>query len=283
MLSYRHGFHAGNFADILKHLVVAKQLAYFCQKPSSILYLDTHSGAGSYSVNNAMANKTCEYQQGTGSIDLNAFGDSIEPYRQVVSEYQQQGLYPGSPAFAQALLREQDQLRLFELHPSDFKTLEKYSRLNNSTKAKVICSQSDGYQGLKALLPSQQKRALVLIDPSYEQKQEYQWVLKNLKQAYQRMPNATFLLWYPVVKRGQIQRLLEQIKSSKIKDAWCYELALEADSDELGMTASGLVAINPAWTLEKELPSLLEQVCRQLNQADENNQASFKVERLTPE
>lgn len=280
MLSYRHGFHAGNFADVLKHLVLSKSLAHLIQKDAAILYLDTHAGAGQYSINSNMATKTGEYQQGIGAIDLNLLDDGIEPYRQLLQQFQQQNLYPGSPAIAQALLRPQDQLRLFELHPQDFQHLKQH----HQSSKHIICSQTDGYQALKALLPAQQKRALVLIDPSYEQKQEYQWVFKALQQAYQRMPNALYLLWYPVVKRGLVQRLFEQIKQSKIRDAWCYELGLQADNNDFGMTASGMIAINPAWTLAAQLPPLLEELCQQLKPANQQqDDCYYRVKRLTEE
>ncbi|PLX62220.1 23S rRNA (adenine(2030)-N(6))-methyltransferase RlmJ [Sedimenticola selenatireducens] len=260
MLSYRHAFHAGNFADVFKHLVLVKSLEYLLQKPGPLLYIDTHAGAGSYPLNNAMSRKTNEYAQGAGALQLQQLPADFAPYGRLVERYGKQGIYPGSPLIAADLLRDQDKLRLFELHPTDYPKLARLFAKDRRVRAE----QSDGHHALKSQLPAAQKRALVLMDPAYEVKREYQTVVDSLLAGYKRMANATYLLWYPVVQRDWIDRLVRQLRTSNMKDIWQFELGLEADNREHGMTASGMIAINPPWVLPRQMADLLPALQRQL-------------------
>lgn len=253
MLSYRHAFHAGNFADVLKHLVLAKTIEYMTQKPTPILYIDTHAGSGRYPLNTAMSLKTGEYAQGAGAITEELSDKAFSPYGEVLNRHLAQGVYPGSPQIAVDLLGPQDQLRLFELHSTDFPLLEKWT----SADRRIKVSQSDGHHALRVLLPAVKGRALILIDPSFEVKQEYQQVITSLEEGYKRMPHATYLLWYPVVQRAQIDRMIQQIQRRPFKDVWQVELCLSPDTADRGMTGSGIIAVNPPWTLPKELEVLL--------------------------
>ncbi|TVO77009.1 23S rRNA (adenine(2030)-N(6))-methyltransferase RlmJ [Sedimenticola selenatireducens] len=275
MLSYRHAFHAGNFADVLKHLVLAKTIEYMTQKPTPILYIDTHAGTGRYPLNNAMSLKTGEYALGAGAIKADLLDPAFSPYGEVLNRHLAKGIYPGSPQIAADLLSPLDQIRLFELHSTDFPLLEKWASADRRIKA----VQSDGHQALRSLLPAVKGRALVLMDPSFEVKQEYQQVISSLEEGYKRMPNATYLLWYPVVQRAQIDKMIQQIQRRPFRDVWQFELCLSPDTADRGMTGSGILAINPPWTLPKELEALLPRLQQRLSPKG----GHYRITNLIPE
>ena len=213
MLSYRHAFHAGNHADVLKHFILWLTLDYFNRKDKPYWYIDTHSGAGLYDLRSSEAQKVGEYQHGIARLQqapvlpdlLQSF---LQHFQQIVPY---EHLYCGSPWLAQATLRESDKLRLFELHPTDFQHLQ-----NNMREARLnrrgILKQEDGFQGLIALLPPPTRRAVVLIDPPYESKQDYERVIKTLKEAQKRFEQGCYLIWYPCLSRVESQKLPEQLK-----------------------------------------------------------------------
>ncbi len=253
MLSYRHAFHAGNFADVLKHLILAKTLHYMTQKPTPILYIDTHAGTGRYPIGNSMSQKTGEFERGVGAVKEQLLDSEFAPYGEILKRHLSNGHYPGSPQIAADLLGPRDQLRLFELHSTDFPRLSQWAGADRRIKV----SQSNGHLALKSLLPAIKGRVLVLMDPSFEVKQEYKQAVASLGEGHKRMPNATFLLWYPVVQRTQIVDMIKQLRQRPIKDVWQFELCLSPDTPDHGMTGSGIIAINPPWTLATELSALL--------------------------
>ena len=275
MLSYRHALHAGNFADVLKHLVLCKTLEYLIQKPAPILYIDTHSGAGRYALNSKLAKKTTEHQSAIKTLDFSRLPESVAGYRQIVQPLLRQQQYPGSPLIACQLLRKQDSLRLFELHRSDYPRLKQLFQKDR----RVIADMSDGYQALNALLPARQKRALVLLDPSYEDKSEYRLVVDAIRLAYKKMSTAHILLWYPVVDRKRLEAMIKNVCSSGVHDVWRFELCIEADTQQAGMTGSGMLAINPPWTLADQMRELLPVLVKQL--ASESG--GYSVEQLVEE
>ena len=267
MLSYRHGFHAGNFADVLKHLVLVNTLLYATRKETPLFYLDTHAGAGLYRLASEMAQKTGEAASGIGKLDFTAFApagsagnEAMRAYHAAVKPFLAQSTYPGSPLLAAALLRRQDHLRLFELHPTDYRLL----LANTENDRRIACAQEDGYKQLSALLPPAQKRAVVLIDPSYELKTDYTRVVAALVDTYQRMPSAQVLLWYPVVQRSDVDATVAALLKKPLRDLWQVELGVRADTDSHGMTASGLFLLNPPWTLAAQLREALPLVQQQL-------------------
>jgi 23S rRNA (adenine2030-N6)-methyltransferase len=207
LLSYRHGFHAGNFADVLKHAVLTNVLEYMTRKEKGLCYIDTHSGAGMYSLQANFAQKTGEYLDGIAKIyqDTSA-PEQLKDYLELISESnnaQSLTVYPGSPGIAKALLRKQDSLQLFELHPSDAEPLSHLFR--GWRKANV--HNQDGYQGALSLLPPPSRRGVMLIDPPYELKTDYQDAVQTIIKAYQKFASGTYLLWYPVVKRELINQM----------------------------------------------------------------------------
>lgn len=262
MLSYRHGFHAGNFADVLKHTVLVHTLEYMTQKDKSLRIIDTHAGAGVYKLNGPQAQKNREFDNGISQLWTStqapaAIARYLELVRKVNGNGQLQ-LYPGSPLIAQTLMRPIDRLFLHELHPADFQFLRDCMRDDKRIKVQ----HEDGFACMQALLPPPDRRALVLIDPSYEVKNDYQHLIKQLQQAHKRFATGTYAIWYPVVLRQRIDEMELALKKSGIKNIQLMEFGLHADNPEHGMTSSGMIVINPPWTLwgamEEALPWLVD-------------------------
>jgi 23S rRNA (adenine2030-N6)-methyltransferase len=284
MLSYRHSFHAGNFADLLKHSIYIHCLEYMTQKPKSLRIIDTHSGAGIYSLNSTEARKNSEHLGGINKIlDCTELPAIFETYRQQVLQYkdQDQSIYPGSPALAMSFLRPIDQLFTHELHPADFRLLQNLMRSEKNIKV----HHEDGMQSLLSLVPPPEKRALVLIDPSYEIKQDYHTVIDQLLKAYKRFATGTYLLWYPVVSRARIDEMERVLKKSGVRNIQLFELAIRADAHETGMTSSGIIAINPPWTLWKAMEEALPFAVDLLSESLFNNEPSgfYRLEQLVEE
>jgi len=280
MLSYRHGFHAGNFADVLKHTVLVHTLEYMTQKDKPLRIIDTHAGAGVYKLNGPQAQKNREFDNGIGHLWSSeqtpaAIARLVELVRTVNSGEQLQ-LYPGSPLITQTLMRPIDRLFLHELHPADFQFLRDCMRDDKRIKVE----HEDGFAGLQALLPPPERRALVLLDPSYEVKSDYQLLIKQLLQAHKRFATGTYAIWYPVVLRQRIDEMELALKKSGIKNIQLMEFGLQSDNPEYGMTASGMIVINPPWTLwgamEEALPWLVENL-------SENDSGFYRLEQLVPE
>jgi 23S rRNA (adenine2030-N6)-methyltransferase len=284
MLSYRHSFHAGNFADLLKHSIYIHCLEYMTQKPKSLRIIDTHSGAGIYSLNSSEARKNSEHLNGIEKIwNVTELPEIFESCRKQIMQFNNKDhhIYPGSPALAMSFLRPIDQLFTHELHPADFRLLQ--NLLRSQKNAKVL--HEDGMQSLLSLVPPPEKRALVLIDPSYEVKQEYQTVVSQLIKAYKRFSTGTYLLWYPVVSRSRIDEIEKTFKKSGIRNIQLFELAIAPDAQEAGMTASGIIAINPPWTLWKAMEEALPFAVDLLSEDLSNSQGSgfYRLEQLVEE
>jgi len=268
LLSYRHAFHAGNFADILKHLVLCSTLHYATRKDAPLFFLDTHAGAGLYRLDTAEAKQTGEAAAGVLRLDFEKLFRSadnngktvIQAYHGAVEAFLKRLQYPGSPLIAAGLLRRQDHLHLCELHSTDFRLLA----VNTRHDKRISIEQGDGYLAINAQLPPAQKRAVVLIDPSFELKQDYLQVTRALVEIYRRMPAAQVLLWYPVVDRVQTDKLIAALLRTDLRDLWQFELGIQPDSDGHGMTASGMLVLNPPWTLPAQLQNCLPLVQQQI-------------------
>jgi 23S rRNA (adenine2030-N6)-methyltransferase len=258
MLSYRHAFHAGNHADVLKHLVQTLLLDYLNQKDKPYWYIDTHAGAGCYALNEGYAAKNAEYESGIARLwnrsDLPA---PVQTYVDLVRAVNPDGelkLYPGSPLIADQLLRRDDKLRLFELHPSDFQLLE-----DNFAEAgrRVQIQKTDGFTGIKSLLPPPPRRALVLIDPPFEDKRDYQHVITTLEDGLKRFATGTYALWYPQLQRADNKEL--PAKLEKLCPNWLHvALTVQKPSaDGFGMHGSGMFILNPPWTLAATLKEIM--------------------------
>ena len=257
MLSYRHSFHAGNHADVLKHTVQSLIIESLKEKEKPFLYMDTHSGAGRYQLTSEHAEKTGEFLEGIARLwERDDLPLELMPYINIVKKLNENGrlrYYPGSPLLAKQLLRGYDQISLTELHTSDFPLLR--SEFLRDERATV--SRSDGFQQLKAKLPPASRRGFVLIDPSYELKTDYQDVVKAVCEGYKRFATGTYAIWYPIVLRQHVKRMLIDLQKTGIRKILQIELSVLPDSDQRGMTGSGMIVINPPWKLEQQMKAML--------------------------
>lgn len=278
MLSYRHSFHAGNHADVVKHIVQSLILDSLKQKDKPFVYHDTHSGVGRYDLTHEWSEKTGEYKQGIAKIwqqdmpqDLASYLDSIR----TLNQGEDLRYYPGSPRVARAQLREQDRMVLTELHPSDFPLLEQ--EFHRDRQVRIY--KEDGFKRLKASLPPKERRGLVLIDPPYELAKEYRDVVTAIAQSYKRWATGIYAIWYPVVNRLDIDDMLEGLEGLGIRKILQIELGVSPDTNERGMTASGMIVINPPWKLESQMKEILPL----LKKAIAPSTGHFKVEWVVPE
>jgi 23S rRNA (adenine2030-N6)-methyltransferase len=273
MLSYRHAFHAGNHADVLKHLVLIQLLRYFGQKETPYMYVDTHAGAGVYALDIGYAAKNAEYETGISPLwDRNDLPEALADYVRLVKGMNPSGkmrYYPGSPYCADKIMREQDRMRLFELHPSDCKILQENFRKVEAHAAaqgqrpttrgkRVMIQKGDGFLGLKALLPPPSRRGLVLIDPPYENKDDYRHVKDTLADALVRFATGTYAVWYPVLQRMESRQMPDKLKRLPCNGWLNVTLSISTPSpDGFGLHSSGMFVINPPWTLEPMLRDLM--------------------------
>ncbi|MDR2451339.1 MAG: 23S rRNA (adenine(2030)-N(6))-methyltransferase RlmJ [Candidatus Accumulibacter sp.] len=276
MLGYRHAFHAGNHADVLKHVVLVQLLRHLGQKEKPFSVIDTHAGAGAYDLFAAHARKLAEYEGGIGR--LWKCGDPPAPvadYLGLVRRFNPDGRlrkYPGSPLLALCTLRGQDRLRLFERHGSDAWRLRENFR---DAGKRVIVTDTDGFTGLRALLPPPSRRALVLIDPSYEERQDYERVTDALEEALRRFPGGIYLVWYPQLTRLEAIGLPRRLK--RLAERWLHAAlrVREPSGDGFGMAGSGVVVLNPPWPLHDALAGALPFLARTLG---EDAGAGFTLE-----
>ena len=278
MLSYRHAFHAGNFADLIKHVVLVEILEHLVRKATPFEYIDTHAGAGLYDLHSAAALKLREYAGGIGRLQPQDYPEMAR-YFEVIQAFNaadELAFYPGSPAIAGYFLRPQDRAWLFELHPRDYELLR--ANLAGNRRMKVQCQ--DGFEGLQALLPPTSRRGLVLIDPSYEVKSDYDLVVDRLLAACRKFSHGIYALWYPVVERRRIDELETRIAGSGIRNVQRFELGVAPDSAARGMTAAGMLVVNPPWKLLEKMAGLLPKLAPAL--AEEGG-GSYKCEVLAGE
>lgn len=266
MLSYRHAFHAGNHADVLKHFVEVQLLRYLAQKDKPFWYIDTHAGAGCYRLDSGYATQNAEYESGIARLwERTDMPTALAEYVDLVKQLNPDGqmkLYPGSPLVAMELMREQDRLRLFELHPSDSEILQENFA---GQGAQVLLHNADGFGALKALLPPPPRRGLILIDPPYEEKQDYQRVVKALNEGLARFANGIYAVWYPQLQRADARQLPEQLKKLAVKSWLHVALSVQAPSAEgFGMHGSGMFILNPPWVLHSVLQEVMPYLVRHL-------------------
>lgn len=268
MLSYRHAFHAGNHGDVLKHTILAKILAYLIQKDSPFMYLDTHAGAGQYDLNRYMALKTNDKATGIARIwRESSLPFLLQPYFNVLHKYnsnEKLSLYPGSPLIAQYFMRSQDHGVCYELHPADYTTLS--NLLVHDHKFNVI--QKDGFKALMSQLPPKERRALILIDPSYEQISEYDSVLLAIEKAMKRFPTGIYVIWYPLLSNQYAKPLLRGLNALSIPKTLHIEFTVSNVNLSMGLIGSGLWIINPPWILEAELRESLPWLIKKLGEFD---------------
>ena len=278
MLAYRHAFHAGNHADVLKHLVLMLVLEHLNAKPKPYRFVDTHAGAGGYSLEGAYARKKGEYEQGIGRLWTRAdLPGPVADYLALVRRFNPDGVltqYPGSPALAQMLLREHDQLRAFELHPTEQKILR--SALQGDRRATVY--DGDGFAGLKSQLPPPSRRGAVLIDPSYEGNGDYPRVVATLRDALARFAEGVYLVWYPQVRKVEAAELPRRLQALA-PGAWLHVrlTVQQPDSQGFGLAGSGVFVLNPPHLLHDRLEASMPYLVDVLGQYEG---ASFLIDRV---
>lgn len=266
-MNYRHAYHAGNFADVVKHVVLARLLEYLKQKDKAFRVIDTHAGIGRYDLSSMEAQKTGEWQGGIGRLidtELDArVAALLAPYLEAVRALNPNGgvkTYPGSPLIARHLLRKQDRLTAIELHPQDAGRLK--AVLAGDFQVRVI--ELDGWLALGAHLPPKEKRGLVLIDPPFEEENEFSRLVDGFSRAHRRWPGGIYALWYPIKDRKAVLAFRNTLKETGIPKLLDIAFEIRPASGEPSLDGSGLVVVNPPFTLEGELRLLLPALHRLL-------------------
>ncbi|BDM62814.1 ribosomal RNA large subunit methyltransferase J [Shewanella sp. NFH-SH190041] len=278
MLSYRHGYHAGNYADVLKHTMLLQAIKLLQKKNKPYVYIDTHAGAGGYSLKDEFAQKTGEYLEGIAKIwpqtDLpEPLNDYIAAVKAFNTESDDLDYYPGSPAFVDMTLREKDRMVLHELHGTDYPLLAQ--GFAGDRQIKVI--NGDGLAGLIAAVPPIERRGLILIDPSYEIKSDYLDVADTVIKAHKRFATGVYMIWYPVVDRARTEAMFDKLKASGIRRQLRIEQGISPDSDEKGMTAAGLWVINPPWQFDQLASDTLAVLDRTFNRGGGFTRVEWEV------
>jgi 23S rRNA (adenine2030-N6)-methyltransferase len=268
-MNYRHIYHAGNFADVLKHAVLARLVDYLKQKDKPFRVIDTHAGIGIYDLSSEEAQKTGEWLDGVGRLlekDIPAkLAPLLAPYLQAVTALNPDGgvqFYPGSPKIARHLLRSQDRLSLMELHPDDYETL--HANFDGDFQTRV--THLDGWLAMNAQVPPKEKRGLILVDPPFEQEGEYKRLADYLGKAWRKFPGGVYCLWYPLKKGAPIPEFHAALHALEIPKTLAVELTVRSERDTTGLTGTGLIIVNPPYTLKGELDILLPFLKERLGQ-----------------
>lgn len=279
-MNYRHAFHAGNHADVLKHIALLAVVNHILLKPKAFFALDTHAGAGRYDLSSADALRSGEFRHGVARV----LSDSrlppvLAPYADAVRTFNPAGAlvaYPGSPLLVASRLRPSDRLVACELQPRQAQLLAEALRPFPQARTEM----RDGYGAAKALLPPPQRRGLVLIDPPFEQTTEFATLTVQLLAAYRRWPTGIFLVWYPLKDRRAVDTLHGAVVEAALRDTTVYELLVHAPSADSGLAGSGLLAINASYPLDGMMDTALPYLADRLSQGAG---AAWRRTRLTPE
>jgi 23S rRNA (adenine2030-N6)-methyltransferase len=273
-MNYRHVFHAGGFADVIKHIVLVRMLIYLQEKPAAYRVIDTHAGAGLYDLTSDESRRGGEWQTGIARLMQARFSAEVEPlikpYLDIIRAFNPERelkAYPGSPLIARALFRPQDRMTACELEPKARKRL--VDALRRDTQARVV--DLDGWLALPAFVPPNERRGLVLIDPSYEHKDEFERLAGGFAQAFSKWPTGSYLLWYPVKSRRAADNLASHVAATVAagpSPGKCLRLEFSVGPQAAGaaLASAGLLIVNPPWTLAAELKSILPELQKPLGQ-----------------
>ena len=265
-MNYRHAYHAGNHADVLKHWLLTRCIALMQKKPAPVAYIDTHAGIGLYDLQGEEALKTDEWREGIGRL-WGATQPLLADYLHAVAELNDDDelrYYPGSPELVRCLTRSQDRLYLNEKHPADGQLLKDNMRIDR----RVTVHLGEGWPVPRALLPTEEKRLLMLVDPPFEEGDDLQNSVKALEESLARMRQAVVCLWYPVKDLAQLRRFYQQLQKSSAPNLLRLELYVHAPNDAARLTGSGMVICNPPWGLEDELKQMLPWLAETLQQSE---------------
>lgn len=273
MLSYRHSFHAGNFADVHKHLVLSLLIDAFKRKTKPFCYIDTHSGRGHYDLTSKNAKKNGEFKEGILKLipQRETPPIAVTTYLNIIQKMNPQSnvtQYPGSPEIASTLMREQDQLILTELHTSEYPVLKEYFKDDK----RVAVHHQNGYQSLKAFIPPKQKRGLVLVDPSYELADEYERVAQQVIAAQRKWPTGCYVIWYPILLRSTIDAFEQRFIRSGIDKILVSEMCIHQDDVAKRLNGSGMLMVNPPWQIDELLLEVQPWLLTQLRQQHHGKQ-----------
>lgn len=279
-MNYRHIYHAGNFADVFRHVLLLSLIESLLRKDKPFCYLDTHAGTGNYDLQTESAQKTQEFAQGIFKLwplKSETTPQLITQYLDIIQNWNLEHgthnlrYYPGSPVFVRKLLRSQDQMILTELHPQDALLLKQ--QFNRDKQVSV--HHLDGYQGLKAFLPPKLSRGLVLIDPPFENRAEFNHITQHLQLALQRWHNGMYAVWYPIKNPLEVSHFYQALQVSGIRKILCCEMTLPP-AITTHLNACGMLIINPPWQWADEASGLLTWLSKAF-------QATYRIEWLTPE
>jgi len=268
-MNYRHIFHAGNFADVFKHVVLVRLLQALHKKDSSFCYLDTHAGRGLYDLTSVSANRSGEFRDGIARMwSGEAWTKRFSDYLDVVRTFNPQGklaAYPGSPLIARRLLRSQDRMVLCEQQVEEAGAL----KAEFPRDRQVAVHERDGYEALKAFLPPKERRGLVLIDPPYESPEEFELAGKALIAAWQRWETGVFALWHPVKDSGSVERLHRRLVAADMRKVLVADFGVAQPAGALRLSRCSLVLVNPPWKLDSSLSEDLPILAKGLAQGPE--------------
>ncbi len=282
-MNYRHHFHAGNFADVVKHVLLLGLLDSLARKDTPYCYIDTHAGCGLYDLGAGAAQKTLEFKSGLSRVkeaDKAKAPAWITRYLESVAAlgHEREGFwYPGSPWLALHEMRPQDRAQLMELHPEDAGTLKKFMSRNSN----VSIHMRDAYEGLTALIPPKEKRGLVLIDPPYEEERDdYAPVVELLARAHAKWPTGMYAIWFPIKDHHAITRFYRRLRNTYIPKILATELCVLPPDNQLGLNGTGMILVNAPWHFDNEVRKLFTWLTPVLS---DHKQASWKVEWLNTE
>jgi 23S rRNA (adenine2030-N6)-methyltransferase len=275
-MNYRHHFHAGNFADVVKHVLFVQLFRALQMKEKGFVYLDTHAGRGAYDLTQASSGdsreRRPEWPDGIGRLwSASSLAVQVEEYVTLVRRFDRERgnaeesprNYPGSPALARMLAREEERLIFCEKHPEEFRSLADEFRYSPG----VIVQETDGYQSVRATLPTRQRRALILLDPAYEEKDEFARVRDALREGLARLASGVFAIWYPLTQRVGADAFFADLLSLKLPPTLVVEVSVADENAGLRMRGSGMVIVNPPWKFEQNVQTALESLARILAQA----------------
>lgn len=273
-MNYRHAYHAGNFADCMKHALLLWLLRALQRKEAGFLTLDTHAGIGRYDLSGDEARRTGEWQDGIGRLRAGPADPALADYLGLVETL---GLYPGSPAIVASLLRPQDRLICCELHPEDLAACRVSFRGNRQ----VAIHLRDGYEAIGAFLPPKEKRALVLIDPPYEQTDEFSRLTQALRQGVEKFPSGVYAAWYPIKHRAPVRAFHQAVADAGLRDVVAAELLLREPLEADRLNGCGLMIVNPPWKFQEEARTMLAALAARLTLGEPG--AGFQLTRIVAE
>lgn len=261
-MNYRHHFHAGNFADVMKHVLLVRLVAAMQRKEKGFLYLDTHAGRGSYDLTSASRGDSLErapeWPEGIGRLWTNPnVSDVAQDYVALVRDYDREcgndeelpRYYPGSPVIVGRMLREQDRMLLCERHPEEYENLD----IVIGRRSRCSVQERDGFEAVRGTLPPPERRALVLIDPPFESVNEFADIAKALKEGVSRLPAGVFAIWYPITQRARVDKFLKGIQDVELPPTVAIELTIAPEESSLKMKGCGVLIVNPPWRFEEEV------------------------------